>query len=933
MADGKVVYEIRGDNSKFQSDVNQTENIAKSKTSAIGSFAKKAVVGIGAAVAAVGAGMVAFAKDSIGVGSEFDKSMSKVAATMGTTVDQISELRDFAMDMGATTAFSATEAAEALNFMALAGYDAETSMKMLPNVLNLAAAGNMSLARASDMVTDAQTALGLTLPETEKLVDKMAKTSSKTNTSVEQLGDAILTVGGTAKSLKGGTTELATMLGVLADNGIKGAEGGTALRNVILALSAPTEKAAEQLETLGVSAYDADGNLRELPDVFADLNAAMDGMTQGEKTEVLNTIFNKVDLKSANALLATTGSRFNELETAIDGATGAAQEMASTQLDNLAGDVTLFKSALEGAKITVSNSLTPALRNFVQFGTKEITKLDKAFQKGGLNGFATQLGKTLGNAVQMLVKQTPKFVQAAGKLALSLVDSLGSTLVSKFPNILKTLIRLVGDLGRSLISRIPDLMGGIGSIIGETISNIPNLLKLGWDILKGLTEGIIKGIPKMATEIAKGFTGLFSKPLEEEVEASADYFNELKEKIDDIGMDADEMYERISGVDADHKMAEYWLETFTKLKDKTNLTKEEQWLLNKAVEYLNENVLPETSRIVQDETGKWQGNTEEIYKNIEAMRARSMAEIYLEKAHDTLEKIATLEIELDTQQKELFELKNTKDNLTPKLDRVNTLYEDARQYSMDYYKAHGHLMESWDDGSESLKEYAKSIGITETNFRSWDEIMQQIYSDQQELQTEMTKTDAAIKGHEAVINGIEIGIATLDATYKGFVSKASEYGAQAENLGNAVGDGFAMGIDEKISLVRSKATKLGAEALGAMKHIAGIASPSKRARKEIGQQIGQGEVLGLEDKIPDVKKASEKLVNAIDFDVPSMDIPSVTAQGESDTRINAIIAVLNKYLPKIGAPIVLDTGELVGATIDKFDHELGVMQQRRARYE
>ena len=197
----------------------------------------------------------------------------------------------------------------------------------------------------------------------------------------------------------------------------------------------------------------------------------------------------------------------------------------------------------------------------------------------------------------------------------------------------------------------------------------------------------------------------------------------------------------------------------------------------------------------------------------------------------------------------------------------------------------------------------------------------------------MTKTDAAIKGHEAAINGIEIGIATLDATYKGFVSKASEYGAQAESIGYDMGMGVAEGIRRSEKFAVGAAGTLAEKALGRMKTVAMIQSPSKRARKEIGQQIGQGEVLGLEDKIPDVKKASEKLVNAIDFDVPSMDIPSVTAQGESDTRINAIIAVLNKYLPKIGAPIVLDTGELVGATIDKFDHELGVMQQRRARYE
>ena len=928
MADGKVVYEIRGDNSKFQSDVNQTENIAKSKTSAIGSFAKAAVVGIGAAVAAVGAGMVAFAKDSIGVGSEFDKSMSQVAATMGTTVDQISELRDFAMDMGATTAFSATEAAEALNFMALAGYDAETSMKMLPNVLNLAAAGNMSLARASDMVTDAQTALGLTLPETEKLVDKMAKTSSKTNTSVEQLGDAILTVGGTAKSLKGGTTELATMLGVLADNGIKGAEGGTALRNVILALSAPTDTAAKKLDELGVSAYDADGNLRALPDVFADLNAAMDGMTQGEKTEVLNTIFNKVDLKSANALLATTGSRFNELKTAIDGATGAAQEMASTQLDNLAGDVTLFKSALEGAKITVSNSLTPALRNFVQFGTKEITKLDKAFQRGGLNGFAEQLGKTLGDAVKMLVKQVPKFVQAAGKLALSLVDSLGGSIVSNFPKILKKFISLVRDLASNLVKRIPDLLSGIGSIIGETIANIPNLLELAGDIIKGLTEGFIKGIPQMAKNIAKGFEGIFANPLSEEVEASQEYLNDLQERLSEVGLSADELNDAISGVDADKAMAEYWLSVYKDLNAVINPTKDQQEKLNLAIDKLKE-LFPDIDAVLDENTGKWKLNTKAIEDNIEAQKQKSLAQIYLKQMEGEMQKMVILEQEIGTKEKEILSLQGAKDELSPKLASITA---DMRTMQSEIQSGKIKLT-SWDSGTETMKRLAESVGITKDNFTTWGEAYGKVQEKQQSMQAEMDSIDRDIIAHKTTVAELK---AQYEAAANGvdyWATKASSASASAESIGYNMGMGVAEGIRRSEKFAVGAAGTLAEKALGRMKTVAMIQSPSKRARKEIGQQIGQGEVLGLEDKIPDVKKASEKLVNAIDFDVPSMDIPSVTAQGESDTRINAIIAVLNKYLPKIGAPIVLDTGELVGATIDKFDHELGVMQQRRARYE
>ena len=927
MADGKVVYEIRGDNSKFQSDVNQTENIAKSKTSVIGGFAKTAVAGIGAAVVAVGAGIVKFSADAVGVGSAFDKSMSQVAATMGVTADQIGNLRDFAMEMGATTAFSATEAAEALNYMALAGYDAETSMQMLPNVLNLAAAGNMDLARASDMVTDAQSALGLSLEETAQLVDKMAKASSKSNTSVEQLGDAMLTVGGTAKNLKGGTTELATMLGVLADNGIKGAEGGTALRNVILALSAPTDQAAAALDALGVSAYDADGNLRALPEVFADLNGAMEGMTQGEKTEILNTIFNKVDLKSANALLATSADRFNDLSTAIDGATGAAEQMASTQLDNLAGDVTLFKSALEGAKITLSNSLTPALRTFVQFGTAEIGKLDKAFQKGGLSGFASQLGKSLSDAVKMLIKQVPKFSQAAVQLALSLIGSLSSTISSNAGSIIRAGISMLKNLANGLIKQIPSLFGSIGKIIGEAISNIPNLIKIGNEILVGLVKGIITGIPEAVKGIAQGIQGMFSEPIADEVYEAQKSLDELVDSLKDVGKETDEMKQAFSEIDGEYGAAQHWLEIFNELKDKTSLTKEEQIKLNSAVEHLN-GLLPETAQIVQDETGHWQGNTEAIQANIEMMKARAKAEVYYDKIKQDYIQIAELEQRIADEYSALQDLYATRDEITPQLYKINDLLQDHLDHILT---VQDNL--NWDAGTKSMQEFANSIGVTKDNFTDWNSVMEVASRKQEELRNELKPTTDEIAIHEKAIEAAKDGIDALENEVDSFSSKAASAIAEAESVGSNMAKGVESGIRSGTGAVAAAAKGLIDAALARMKATAMIASPSKKARKEIGAQIGAGEALGLEDSIPEVKKASEKLINAIDLDVPSIDIPSVKMQSESDTRINAIISVLNKYLPRIGADIVLDTGELVGATVDKFDYELGVLQQRRARYE
>jgi len=369
------------DTREYERALNTAKGTTVSATTDIGARVSKMKKGFLIGAGAMAAGFAAFGVSSIKTGMEFDSAMSQVSATMGKTnkemLDEVGEvdlawghfsgnLREYAQEMGAHTKYSATESAEALNYMALAGYDAQKSMEMLPSVLNLAAAGNMELARASDMVTDASSALGLSQEETTDMVDKMAMAASKSNTSVEQLGDAFLTVGGTAKNLKGGTTELSTALGILADSGIKGSEGGTILRNAILSLTAPTSKAKGELEALGVSAYDSEGNMRGLDEIFGDLNSSLSNLTGEERAEALGKIFNKRDLKGIEALLGNAGQRWDDLSGYIDEAQGSAQKMADTQLDNLEGDITLLKSAFEGLKIGVSDKLTPVIRKFVK---------------------------------------------------------------------------------------------------------------------------------------------------------------------------------------------------------------------------------------------------------------------------------------------------------------------------------------------------------------------------------------------------------------------------------------------------------------------------------------------------------------------------------------------------------------------------------------
>ena len=428
--------------------------------------------------------LAAVSAASLKVGMDFDKAMSQVAATMGKTVDEISDLRDFAQEMGATTAFSATQAAEGLNYMALAGYSAEESMKMLPTVLNLAAAGNMELATASDMVTDAQSALGLTTKETVDLVDQMAKASSTTNTSVSQLGEAMLTVGGTAKMMKGGTQELSQVLGLLADNGIKGAEGGTALRNILLALSAPTSKAATEMNKLGLDVFDANGNMRSMEVIIGDLNGALAGMSDEERTKAIANIFNKRDLKSVNALLGTSAERWNEVGNAVANAGGAASQMADTQLDNMAGSLTLLKSALEGAGIAISDVLAPVVRKIADFITNLVTKFNE-----------------LSPEAKKIIVVIGSIVAAIGPLILIfgvLASSIGS------------IIGIIGVVGPIIAGLTIPFSSIIAIIAGVVAAGV--FLYKHWDTVKkyaiAFKDGLVNTFNALKTIVTSIFIGI-----------------------------------------------------------------------------------------------------------------------------------------------------------------------------------------------------------------------------------------------------------------------------------------------------------------------------------------------------------------------------------------------------------------------------------------
>ena len=313
--------------------------------------------------------------DCIGSAGDFEASMSNVEALSGASGDQLQALTDKAKEMGATTKFTAGESADALSYMALAGWDTESMLQGISPIMELAAAANMDLASASDIVTDYLTAFGLTASDTTHFVDVMAYAMSHSNTNVEQLGEACKACAATAKSMGYSVEETTAVLATMANAGVKGGEAGTALNAIMTRLATNTKGCADELEKYGVSIYDSQGNMNSLSDILTGLSAVWDNLTDQEQANLAKTIagtnqYSKLQtiMAGCSEQAAKGGQSFSDYASALENCSGTAGKMAGTMLDNLNGKMTLFESAADGLEIAVGEQLTPAMSDLYEVG-------------------------------------------------------------------------------------------------------------------------------------------------------------------------------------------------------------------------------------------------------------------------------------------------------------------------------------------------------------------------------------------------------------------------------------------------------------------------------------------------------------------------------------------------------------------------------------
>lgn len=524
------------------------ESAGSSAGSKLGSaLAGAAKVGAAAITAATTA-TVGFAKSAVDVGAAFDSSMSQVAATLGLTTEDIENniggagdtfqaLRDKAQEMGAATNFSASQAAEGLNILAMSGFSAEESIGMVEDVLHLAAAGSMDMASAAGYISGAMKGFNDETKSSGYYADLMAKGATLANTSVAQLGDAMAS-GAAGAAAYGQTADSMTVaLLRLAEQGDVGAAAGTALAASMKDLYTPSVQGAAALEELGVAAYNSDGSARDFNDVVNDLSGALSGMSAEEANAYKQTIFGIQGLNAFNKMTVTGIEKQEQWKDALAAASDGAGEAAKqygTMTDNLQGDIDIWNSAMDGFKITIADQLMPTVREFVQFGSDSMGQLTAAFQENGLSGAMEALGGILSDGLAMITEMLPSFVEAG----LALLTALVQGVMDNLPALTEAAVEIVVMLANSIAENLPNLIESgaqiLRQIVDVILDNLDTLFDAALEIITTLAEGLIEDIPNLvdsAIEITERLVDFLIEHIDVMIDAALEIILALADGI------------------------------------------------------------------------------------------------------------------------------------------------------------------------------------------------------------------------------------------------------------------------------------------------------------------------------------------------------------------------------------------------------------------
>src|SRR5690625_4331714 len=804
----------------------------------------KMVTGAGVALAS-GLGF------AVKTAADFESAMSQVQAVSGASADDMELLSDKAREMGASTKFSASEAADGLYYMSLAGWDTNQMLDAIEPTLDLAAAANMDLARASDIVTDAMSIFGMEAEEAGRMTDTLAAAASSSNTDVDQMGEALQYVGANAHAAGMDIEQTSAFIGILADNGIKGSKAGTTLNAMLRDLKAGAEDGAVAVGDQSVALYDASGEMRDMTDVMDDLIGATDGMSDSQRDQALSSIMGEQALKGFNVYANEGVGVIGDLEEQLRNSEGAAGDMADIMQDNLGGALTELKSACEEIMISLGDALLPAIRKDVEWlqqmadwliGLSDSTKSTIATIGAVAAAFALVAGPIL-----MLIGYIPQLI--AGLMG---IDTVVKTVAAG-------LALLAGAVSWPVIAIVAALAAAAALIYAywEPIKEF--FLDL-WEGIKDAGIAIWDALKVVWESTVTFFADLWS--------GISEFFAEIWESIKNVAIgiwDAvvekwNEVVETVSEIFS--PMIEFFANIWQTIKDTTS----EIW------ETITDTLSTVWEGIKTIASNLWEGV-----------------------------KIAVLTPILALIQLLTGDFEGLRDTLSQIWGKIKDIASSTWGAIKDVV---GALVDGLISNIQSLWEGAKSIltgiwsAIKETASNLWTQLKEGVINIVSQTKTAMSNKWNEIKTavvdivvglkDDAIAKWEELKTSTLEkinGVKDNIINPLKE--VDLLQIGKDIIDGLINGIKSKVNAVKDAVSDVASGITNKVKGILGLASPSK-VLAQIGRWTGEGLAEGIEGTAGMVAKAADKLGLSAIPDERDIDLSYNTPAGMRQTMASAV---------------------------------------------